>query len=76
MPVIPGVTSSITTLSLDLAIPAVVQSASANLFLGHMILIVVDDYSNWPEVVQMKTTTAEQTICGTSHCTKNVQPYV
>ena len=31
-------------------------------FMGHMFLIAVDAHSKWPKVVQMKTTTAAQTI--------------
>ena len=31
-------------------------------FLGHMFLIVVDAYSKWPEVIRMKSTTAQRTV--------------
>ncbi len=31
-------------------------------FLGSMFLVIVDAYSKWPVVKQMKTTTATQTI--------------
>jgi len=31
-------------------------------FLGRMFLIMVDAHSKWPEVIEMKSTTAERTI--------------
>ena len=31
-------------------------------FLGHTFLVIVDAHSKWPEVIEMKSTTAERTI--------------
>ena len=31
-------------------------------FLGRMFMVIVDAHSKWPEVIEMKSTTAERTI--------------